>query len=225
MKNISLFTSLLLASLFLFSCNNEPATAVKTDTKKEAKTIKVVNESPKKEGLKVGDIAPDFKLKNIDGKMVSLADYTDAKGYIVTFTCNHCPYAVMYEDRLNDLQAKYAPMGYPIVAINPNDPEVKPADSFENMQVRAKEKGFEFAYLIDEGQKIYPKYGATKTPHVFILNKARMVKYIGAIDDNAQEAEAVEVKFVENAIASLEKGENPDPDFTKAIGCSIKCKK
>ncbi len=225
MKNIYVLACLYLGSLLFVACNNDSATTSTSADKKQPKAIKVVNESPKKEGLKVGDIAPDFKLKNINGKIVSLADYTDAKGYIVTFTCNHCPYAVMYEDRLNALQAKYAPMGYPIVAINPNDPEVKPADSFENMQIRAKEKGFEFAYLIDEGQKVYPQYGATKTPHVFLLNKDRMVKYIGAIDDNAQDAEAVEVKFVENAIASLEKGENPDPNYTKAIGCSIKSKK
>jgi len=176
------------------------------------------------EGYKVGDKAADFKLKNIDGKMVSLADFENAKGYIVTFTCNHCPYAIMYEDRLIDLHNKYAPLGYPVVAINPNDPEVQPADSYEEMVVRADEKKFPFVYLFDEGQKVYPNYGATKTPHVFLLDKEMTVKYIGAIDDSPRDADAVEVKYLENAIASLQKGENPSPSTTKAIGCSIKSK-
>jgi peroxiredoxin len=174
--------------------------------------------------LAIGDIAPDFKLMNVDDKMVALADYKNANGYIVTFTCNHCPYAIMYEDRLIDLHNKYADMGYPVVAINPNDPEAKPADSFDNMKVRAKEKGFPFAYLMDKGQKIYPQYGATKTPHVFLLDADRKVRYIGAIDDDARDASAVTEKFLENAIAALEKGEDPTPATTKAIGCSIKTK-
>lgn len=172
--------------------------------------------------LKVGDVAPDFKLKGVDGKMVSLSDYADAKGYIVTFTCNHCPYAVMYEDRLIELHNKMAKQGYPVIAINPNDPEAKAEDSFENMIVRAEEKGFPFAYLFDDGQKIYPQYGATKTPHVFLLDKSRVVKYIGAIDDSARDADKVTKKYVEMAIEALEKGNDPDPNFTKAIGCSIK---
>ena len=176
-------------------------------------------------GLHIGDKAPDFELMNVDGKKVSLSSYEDAKGFIVTFTCNHCPYAVMYEDRLIDLHNEFAPKGYPVVAINPNDPEVKPDDSFENMQVRAKEKGFPFAYLMDEGQKVYPKYGATKTPHVYILDKDLVVQYIGAIDDSARDASAVTERYAANAIIALEKGGKPDPAETKAIGCSIKTKK
>jgi len=175
-------------------------------------------------GYHVGDTAADFKLKNVDGKMVSLSDYEDAKGYIVTFTCNHCPYAVMYEDRLIALHNEYAPKGYPVVAINPNDPEVKPGDSYEAMQVRSKEKGFPFVYLIDEGQKVYPQYGATKTPHVYLLDAERTVKYIGAIDDSPKDEGEVEEKYLENAIQALEAGNDPDPSSTKAIGCSIKTK-
>ena len=176
------------------------------------------------QGLQVGDLAPDFNLKNIDGSMVSLESLEGAKGYVVIFTCNHCPYAVMYEDRMIDLHNHYAPLGYPIVAIMPNDPEVKPDDSFENMKKRSMEKGFPFVYLYDDGQKVYPQYGATKTPHVYLLDKDRMVKYIGAIDDNARDAEDVTVPFLENAIEALLAGKNPDPVLTKAIGCSIKTK-
>lgn len=175
-------------------------------------------------GFQVGDKASDFNLKGVDGKMHSLASMTDAKGYIVTFTCNTCPYAVMYEDRLLALQNEFGAKGYQVVAINPNDPDVKAGDSFAEMKVRAKEKGFNFPYLFDEGQKVYPIYGATKTPHVFLLDKALTVKYIGAIDDNARDADAVEVRYLADAINALEMGKNPDPSFTKAIGCSIKTK-
>jgi len=176
-------------------------------------------------GYKVGDKATDFKLKSVDNKMYSMADYKDAKGFIVVFTCNHCPFAVKYEDRIIDLAKKYKSKGYILLAINPNDPAAQPDDSFELMQKRAKEKKFTFPYLFDEGQKIYPQYGATKTPHVFLLDKNLVVKYIGAIDDNVEDAAQVKEKYLENAIAALEKGEEPTPNTTKAIGCSIKVKK
>ncbi len=176
-------------------------------------------------GYQIGDTATDFSLKGVDGKKVSMADYKDAKGFIVVFTCNHCPYAVMYEDRINDLAKNYTKKGYVLLAINPNDPEVQPKDSYELMIERAKEKGFVFPYLFDEGQKVYPQYGATKTPHVFLLDNKRVVKYIGALDDNAQDASAVTEKYLENAIEALEKGLKPNPETTKAIGCSIKTKK
>ena len=177
-----------------------------------------------KKGLSIGDVATDFSLKNVDGEMVSLEGIEGAKGYIVIFTCNHCPYAVMYEDRLNALNEKYAPLGYPVIAINPNDPDVKPGDSYENMIVRAKEKNFNFPYLFDEGQNIYPLYGAKKTPHVFLLDGNRVVRYIGAIDDNPRDAENVEIRYLENAIDALRANRNIDPEVTKAIGCSIKTK-
>lgn len=176
------------------------------------------------QGYDIGDTAADFKLLNVDGKNVSMADYTEANGFIVVFTCNHCPYAVMYEDRLIELQNKFEPLGYPIIAIMPNDPEVKPADSYNNMKIRADEKGFNFAYLYDDGQKIYPVYGATKTPHVYLLDKNRVVKYIGAIDDSPKDEADVEETFLADAIESLMNGKDPDPAVTKAIGCSIKKK-
>lgn len=177
------------------------------------------------EGYKVGDIATDFTLKNVDSKMVSLENYKDAKGFIVIFTCNHCPFAKAYEDRIIALDKKYKKLGYPVIAINPNNPSVQPADSYELMIERAKEKGFTFPYLFDEGQKIYPQYGATKTPHVFILQKTlkgNVVEYIGAIDDNHSDEEAVKVKYVENAVDALLGGKEIEVKSTKAIGCSIK---
>jgi len=176
-------------------------------------------------GYKVGDVATDFNLKNVDGNQVSLAGMKNAKGYIVVFTSNVCPFAVKYQDRLIELHNKMAPKGYPVVAINSNDPEMQEGDSFENMKVRAKEKAFPFHYVQDNGGNIFPQYGATKTPHVFLLDNNLKVQYIGAIDDNADSPEDVENKYVENAIAALESGSLPNPNFTKAIGCPIKSKK
>jgi peroxiredoxin len=184
-----------------------------------------VGESTVSNGYQPGDKATDFKLKSVDGKMYSMADYKEAKGFIVVFTCNTCPFAVKYEDRINAIAKKYTPKGYVLLAINPNDPEAQTADTFELMQEKARDKGFVFPYLVDEGQKIYPQYGATKTPHVFLLDKNLIVKYIGAIDDNSDDASAVKEKYLENAIRALDNGTEPSPALTKAIGCSIKTKK
>lgn len=173
-------------------------------------------------GYNVGDVATDFSLMNVDDKKVSLADFTDAKGFVIVFTCNHCPYSVLYEDRLIALDKKIKPMGYQLIAINPNDPEIYDGDSFELMKVRAEEKGFEFPYLFDDGQKVFPQYGATKTPHVYFLDGDRTVQYIGAIDDNSNSADDVEVTFLENAIMAHSKGDLIYPSVTKAIGCSIR---
>lgn len=184
-----------------------------------------INES---KGYKVGDVASDFKLKNIDGKMVSLSDFKEAKGFIVVFTCNMCPYSVANEDRLIALDKKYKAKGYPVIAINPNDPKVSKGDSFEGMKVRAKEKGFTFPYLFDVAQRVYPMFGATKTPHVYILNKDNgklKVAYIGAIDDSSRDESKVSERFVENAVDALLKGEKPSKTSTRAIGCSIKDRK
>ncbi len=173
----------------------------------------------------IGDKAEDFSLKNIDGKNVSLADYKEAKGFIVIFTCNTCPYAVANEDRIIALDKKYKPKGFPVIAINPNNPDVSSGDSFELMKVRAAEKGFTFPYLLDEGQEVYPKYGATKTPHVFVLEKKDqdlIVQYIGAIDDSARDASSVRKKYVENAVDALLANQPIEMVSTRAIGCGIK---
>lgn len=197
------------------------------------KTNRDKNEDPKSKtvsskGYDVGDEATDFKLKNTDGKMVSFSDFKKAKGFIVVFTCNHCPYAKKYEDRIVALNKKYKSQGYPVIAINPNDPNVQPEDSYQKMIERAKEKGFTFPYLVDEGQKIYPQYGATKTPHVFVLQKEgskNIVKYIGAIDNNYEDPNDVSERYVEDAVDALIKNESIKMTKTVAIGCTIKVKK
>ena len=181
------------------------------------------------QGYNVGAKASEFKLKNVDGKFVSLADFPKAKGFVVVFTCNHCPYAIAYQDRIIALDKKYKSQDYPVIAINPNDPAIEPADSYQAMIVRAKEKAFAFPYLFDETQDVYRKYGATRTPHVFVLQKNEkkdfIVKYIGTIDDNYEEPSKVTKTYLSDAIDALLAGKDPDPAFTKAIGCSIKDKK
>lgn len=179
------------------------------------------------EGYKVGDNATDFKLKGVDGKMVSMADYPQAKGFIVVFTCNTCPYAKLYEDRINELHQTYASQGYPVIAINSNDQEKSPGDSFDMMKKRADEKKFEFPYLLDESQAVATSYGATHTPQVYILNKASgkyKVMYIGAIDNNHKDKALANEKYVENALNQLLSGKEVQVKTTKTIGCTIKWK-
>lgn len=178
-------------------------------------------------GYQVGDTATDFELKGVDGKLVSLAGYKEAKGFIVVFTCNTCPYAKLYEDRLIKLNNKYEEKGFPVIAINPNDARQSPGDSFEEMKKRAKEKGFTFPYLLDETQKITAAYGATRTPHVYVLKKTGdkyKVAYIGAIDNNHKEASLADKKYVENAVDQLLNNKEVEVKSTKAIGCTIKWK-
>ena len=172
----------------------------------------------------IGDMVDNFELQNIDGKMVSLSDYNNSKGVIVVFTCNTCPYAVAYEDRIVALDKAFAPKGYPVLAIMPNNIKVKPADDLSHMKKRAEEKDL-LSYLIDTDQTVYPKFGATKTPHVYILKttpKGHQVKYIGAIDDNFQDAKKVKTTYVVDAVEALLNGKEVSVSETRAIGCTIK---
>lgn len=229
-KTIRLSIVVLALASFIVSCGGSETTddtnsGDQIDSTEAVEEIIELEEVIEKDGYSVGDYATDFSLKNIDDQMVSLLDYKDANGFIITFTCNHCPYAVAYEDRIIALDAKYKEKGYPVIAINPNNPEIMEEDSFENMKVRAGEKGFTFPYLLDADQSIYPQYGATKTPHIFVLEKTDVgnrVAYIGAIDDNYEDESAVTQKYVEDAVDALLKGETPEVTETKAIGCSIK---
>ncbi len=178
-------------------------------------------------GYKVGDKAADFKLQNVDGKYVSLADFDDARGFIVVFTCNGCPYAKAYQDRIIALDKKYKAKGYPVVAINPNDVDLRSEDKLEGMKKRSDEKGFTFPYLKDAKYEVYKTYGATRTPQIYVLEKdggELVVKYIGTIDDNYQDASAVKEAYLANAVDALLAGNDPDPNSTKAIGCTIKQK-
>ncbi len=173
----------------------------------------------------VGDRVEDFNLPGVDNKKVTLDNYPNARGFFVIFTCNHCPYAQLYEQRIIDLHNKYAPKGFPVIAINPNDPDIVPEDSFEEMQKRAKSKRYPFAYAFDNEQTVFRLFGANRTPHVFLLDQDRIVRYIGAIDDNPEMASAAKNKYAEQAVEALMRGERPNPDFTRAVGCQIKYRK
>ncbi|HEY8513238.1 MAG TPA: thioredoxin family protein [Cyclobacteriaceae bacterium] len=176
-------------------------------------------------GYELGDRVENFKLKNVDGKMVSLADYKDQKGVILIFDCNTCPYSKAYNDRIIALHKKYEPKGFPVITINANDPNMSPGDSFDEMVARAKSKNYTFPYLFDETQEVARAFGATNTPHVYLLAKSGndfVVSYIGAIDNSPQKADAADKRYVEDAIEALLAGKAVPTQKTRAVGCGIK---
>ena len=169
--------------------------------------------------VEIGDRAPDWsKIIGIDDKEHSLADFKDAKAIVLVFTCNHCPVAKAYEERLVKLQKDYKKKGVQLVAVNVNN---VPEDKLDKMKVRAKEKQFNFPYLYDETQKIGRDYGADKTPHVFVIGKERKIVYMGAIDDNMK-ADKVTSNHLADALDAILAGEAPATPVTKQFGCSIK---
>ena len=174
--------------------------------------------------IEIGLHAPDFSLPGVDGKDYSLNSFKDKKVVVVIFTCNHCPYAQAYEDRLISIQRDYATKGVQLVGINPNDEAGYPEDSFDNMVRRAKKKQFNFPYLRDESQRIARSYGAEYTPEVFVLNAKQEVRYIGRVDDNWQhpdKAHSHDLRAAIDAVLARKKVANP---VTHAIGCTIKWK-
>jgi thiol-disulfide isomerase/thioredoxin len=180
--------------------------------------------------LELGAKGPDFKLLNVDGKEWTLAqaatgkDGKPADATVVVFTCNHCPFAKAYEPVLLDMAKAYASKNVAFVFINPNDPAVAPDDSYENMQQRAKEKGYPFPYLFDATQETAKAYGALVTPHVFLLDKERVLRYRGRVNDNKDQT-AVKSNDLANAIDALLAGRAIETAETKAFGCSVKWRK
>ena len=178
-------------------------------------------------GYQIGDAVNNFKLKNVDGKMVSLNDFASSKGVIVIFTSNHCPFAKAYEDRIIALNNKYSSQGFPVIAINPSDPGMHQDDSFEKMKERAVSKGYGYPYLVDDVQQTAKAFGAARTPQVYVLQKsgaAFTVKYIGMIDDNPQDPTGATKFYVDEAVTNLVGGKPVVTTVTKPIGCAIKWK-
>jgi peroxiredoxin len=168
--------------------------------------------------LAVGDAAPAWKdLAGVDNQKHSLGEHADAKAVVVVFTCNHCPVAQAYEDRIVAIASDYADKGVDVVAINVNNME---ADKLPAMKERAEEKGFKFDYLSDPSQKIGRAFGAAVTPHAFLLDGERNVAYIGAIDDNMN-AEKATKTYLRDAIDAVLAGSKPQVDSTKPVGCGI----
>ncbi|MBS1514773.1 MAG: thioredoxin family protein [Bacteroidetes bacterium] len=170
----------------------------------------------------------DFALKNVDGRLISLKDFPDAKGFVIIFTSNGCPFAKLYPQRMNELNLKYTPLGIPLIAVNSSDTLQFEENSFTQMAQTSKDGNFNFAYLSDADQIAAKNFGAKKTPQAFVVwkeNNQWVIKYSGAIDDNGAEPQKVQNKFVENALNELLNGQEVKVKETKAIGCSIIYKK
>jgi peroxiredoxin len=186
---------------------------------------------PKIETLSLGAAAPDFKLPGVDGRDWALRDFQDAKVLVVVFTCVHCPTAQAYEERLKKIVSDFKDKGVAVVAISPNDPKsvrldelgyTDLADSFGDMKVRAKDKAFNFPFLYDgENEAVSRAYGPTATPHGFVFDAARKLRYVGRIDDAERES-LLKVSDLRNAIDALLAGRQPEVTTTRAFGCSIK---
>ena len=172
--------------------------------------------------LQIGKKAPDFDLPGVDGKDYSLADFADAKLLIVVFSCNHCPYVVGSEDRMNRLYADYAPKGIAMVAINSNETDNHPTDSFEHMVERARQKGFRFPYVRDESQDVARAYGALRTPHFFVFDEERKLRYTGRMDDNPRDVSRATTNELGDALDALLVGNDPQIELTNPIGCNVK---
>ena len=166
----------------------------------------------------------DFSLKNVNGKQVSLKDFKDAKGFIIVFTCNHCPFAKLYPARLNELNSKFKTLGVPVIAISSTDTNVFEEDNYLKMVAVSKNEKFNFPYLFDGEQTVAKNFNSQKTPHAFVIwkeNEKWVVKYSGAIDDNGTQPEKVTNKFVANAVNELLIGNDVKIKNTKSIGCQI----
>lgn len=182
----------------------------------------------KDDGYKIGDVVQDFRLLNVDGEMVSLADKQNVKGYIIAFTCNTCPVAKAYENRIISLNEKFSPRGYPVIAIQPNDVRTSSGDSYSAMQQRSYSKGYKFPYLYDEDQSVAKAFGATNTPQIFVIqlkDNRYTVAYLGALDNNQGYEFAASQRYVEKAVYELLGGKQVSLPSAKTVGCDIKWKK
>ncbi len=172
----------------------------------------------------LGDTIEDFSLQNVDGKYISLNSYPEAKGFIIVFTCNHCPFAKLYSERFNEMAKKYGALKVPLLAINPMDTVVYEDESFLAMQEKAKVASFTFPYLQDNLQTVAKDFNADHTPHAFVIwkeNNQWIIKYTGAIDDNGAESDKVKNPYVANAVDELLAGNKVKEPETRSIGCAV----
>lgn len=181
------------------------------------------SEAAKEDPYVPGETVANFTLQNIYNETVSLSDFADRKGVVILFTSNTCPYALLYEERIIRLADSCHLAGLGFLALNPNDPEVKPEDGVEELTKRAEDAGYNFPYLIDD-RGIFSRFGATKTPEVFLLDGNRVLQYRGAIDDNIHNADKVKENYLEQAIQAVLAGEQPAVKETRVVGCTIKSK-
>jgi peroxiredoxin len=171
-----------------------------------------------------GTKAPDFSLPGVDGKTYSLGSFKGKPIVVVFFTCNHCPYVQAWESRFVEVQRDYAAKGVQLVGINSNDEMKYPEDDFAHMQERAKDHGYNFPYLRDESQKAAEAWGPVATPDFYVLDKDRVIRYRGRMDDNHKDANAVTLRYLRDALDDLLAGRSPRVPLTPPYGCSIKWK-
>lgn len=174
--------------------------------------------------LRIGETAPDFDLPGVDGKRYSLADFKDAPALLVVFSCNHCPYVIGSEDRMIRLHKDWSPRGLASVAINSNETENHPTDSFEHMIIRSREKNFPFPYLRDDSQEVARAYGALRTPHFYLFDRDRRLRYTGRMDNNPRDASLATTHELRDAIEAVLAGRRPRIEVTNPIGCNVKWK-
>lgn len=174
--------------------------------------------------LQLGELAPDFSLPGTDGRTHSLGDAKSCRVLVVVFSCNHCPYVIGCEDRVIRFAETYAPKGVELIAINSNEAEHHPEDSFEKMVERAKEKCFPFAYLRDESQDVARAYGALRTPHFYVFDQDRKLRYTGRMDDSPRVAGSETTHELADAVDALLAGKEPPVALTNPIGCNVKWK-
>lgn len=174
--------------------------------------------------LNIGDSAPNFNLFGVDGKQYSLEKFDQKKAIIVVFSCNHCPFVKIYEDRLIAIQKDYAARGVQLIAINSNDETRYPEESLKNMIIRAQSKKFNFPYLRDKNQSVAEAYGAERTPEVFLFDNDRILRYHGRIDDNVEEPHEVRFHYLRDALDKILTGKEVSTKETAIIGCTIKWK-
>lgn len=182
--------------------------------------------------LEIGAKAPNFRLPGVDGKRHRLAEYDKAKVLVIVFTCNHCPTAQAYEERIKKLAADFKDKGVALVGISPNDPKAVRldelgytdlSDSLAEMKIRAKDKGYNFPYLYDgDKQEVSKAYGPVATPHVFVFDSERKLRFVGRVDDNERQPDQVTSQDTRNAIEALLAGKPVPVEKTKTVGCSIK---
>ena len=173
-------------------------------------------------GAKVPAAVAKTKMKNVDGKMLSIADVTGKAGTLVVFTCNHCPFAKDWEQRIVDLANTYSGKGVGVMLVNANDPTTHTEDGFEEMQARAKSRGMKIPYVVDDTSGVARAFGASVTPEAFLFDKSGTLAYHGTIDDNRKEPDKVKARYLKDALDAVVAGKAPAVPETKGLGCGIK---
>ena len=173
-------------------------------------------------GSKVPAAVAKTKMKSVDGKMVSIADVAGKSGTLVVFTCNHCPFAKDWEQRIVELGNSYAGKGIGVVLVNANDPAGHPDDGYEEMQARAKSRGMKIPYVVDDTSSVARAFGASVTPEAFLFDKGGKLAYHGTIDDNRKEPDKVKARYLKDALDAVVAGKTPAVPETKGLGCGIK---